>query len=133
MNDSASAHDSSSASRSLAGEVRESFVSGEEATEGFRAEFRFASDLSVFDGHFPGHPMVPGVYLIEAVRFGAERALGRPVNYTAIEQGKFSQPVGPGDAVTIEATVSDGQVRATVLGGGEGEPSLVCRLRMAID
>lgn len=58
-----------------------------------------------FNGHFPGHPIMPGVLIIEAlaqaaavyaIYISAESTKGRPVFFTAIEQAKFRQPVHPG-------------------------------------
>ena len=49
-----------------------------------------------YDGHFPGHPVLPGVLLIELV----VEALGRgaPVS---MPQVKFLRPIGPGDECAV--------------------------------
>jgi 3-hydroxyacyl-[acyl-carrier-protein] dehydratase len=66
-----------------------------------------------FQGHFPGHPVMPGVLLIEAMAqtAGAICALSRgydnppkSVLFLTIDQAKFRRPVVPGDVVEIHMT-----------------------------
>ena len=61
-----------------------------------------------FQGHFPGHPVMPGVLLIEgmAQTAGALIALaqaveeqGKLVYFMTIDNAKFRKPVVPGDTV----------------------------------
>ena len=63
-----------------------------------------------FQGHFPGHPVMPGVLAIEAMAqtativvvesMGAE-AEGKIVYFMTIEDAKFRKPIIPGDSVHI--------------------------------
>jgi 3-hydroxymyristoyl/3-hydroxydecanoyl-(acyl carrier protein) dehydratase len=60
-----------------------------------------AADHPAFAGHFPGHPIVPGVVLLdEAVRALAAQAGCEP---TAVDLGvaKFLRPVKPGETVWL--------------------------------
>lgn len=62
------------------------------------------ADHPAFAGHFPGHPLLPGVALLSMVmRSLAEHpALGRRLGARpTIEQVKFLAAVGPGDAVLV--------------------------------
>lgn len=68
-----------------------------------------------FQGHFPGHPIMPGVLIIEAMaQVGgilAYLALGDEVRnkvcyFAAIDNVKFRKPVVPGDQLRIEVLVT---------------------------
>jgi 3-hydroxyacyl-[acyl-carrier-protein] dehydratase len=63
-----------------------------------------------FQGHFPGHPVMPGVLIIEAMAQTAAvlvveslglEAAGRVVYFMTIEGAKFRRPVVPGDQLRI--------------------------------
>lgn len=66
-----------------------------------------------FQGHFPGHPVMPGVLIIEAmaqtaallvVDFLGDAARGKIVYFMSINTARFRHPVVPGDALHITAT-----------------------------
>jgi len=67
----------------------------------------------VFQGHFPGAPVYPGVYIIEAMAQAGAVLLFREVPdrdskllfFTGIEEAKFRKPVTPGDQLRLEVTV----------------------------
>lgn len=66
----------------------------------------------MFMGHFPTNPVLPGVYMIEALaQLGGtaimERgSFSRKTPYLAgINKAKFRRPVVPGDCLMMEATV----------------------------
>ena len=63
-----------------------------------------------FVGHFPNHPVMPGVLIIEAMAQTAAvlvvetlgpDAAGRVVYFMSIEGAKFRRPVVPGDQLRI--------------------------------
>lgn len=65
-----------------------------------------------FQGHFPGHAVMPGVLMIEALaQCGGYLMLSKPENdgklayFMTIEKAKFRQPVMPGDELRFEAEV----------------------------
>jgi 3-hydroxyacyl-[acyl-carrier-protein] dehydratase len=66
-----------------------------------------------FTGHFPGHPIMPGVLVIEAMaQAGAILMLQdmpdrhkKLAVFTGIERAKFRQQVTPGDQLRIEVEV----------------------------
>jgi 3-hydroxyacyl-[acyl-carrier-protein] dehydratase len=66
-----------------------------------------------FPGHFPGHPVMPGVLIIEAmaqtsavlvVETLGEAAAGKLVYFMTIENAKFRRPVVPGDQLRVHVT-----------------------------
>lgn len=66
-----------------------------------------------FVGHFPGHPVVPGVLIVEALaQAGALLLLhdlpsreDKLLYFTSIERARFRRPVVPGDQVILEVEV----------------------------
>jgi 3-hydroxymyristoyl/3-hydroxydecanoyl-(acyl carrier protein) dehydratase len=98
-------------------DVARSLVRYEAAANGCRAVFSFGKDLAVFAGHFPGQPIVPGIYLIEAVRLAAERSLGTAVRIRTVTDAKFSAIVRPEVEVTVDLTLTGLQCRASLNGG----------------
>ena len=69
------------------------------------------SNEEFFIGHFPGHPIMPGVLQIEAMKQLCELA-ARPllateelcdIHLPLVEKVKFRRPVTPGDRLKIEA------------------------------
>lgn len=64
------------------------------------------ADHPAFAGHFPGHPIVPGVVLLDRVMQIAQAAEGGPVSDWQVTQVKFLSPCGPGD--TLRFALRDG-------------------------
>jgi len=66
-----------------------------------------------FQGHFPGHPIMPGVLIIEAMAQvggvlaykSAKGKEGQLVYFLGIDKAKFRKPVLPGDQLRIEVEV----------------------------
>jgi beta-hydroxyacyl-ACP dehydratase FabZ len=66
-----------------------------------------------FQGHFPQHPVMPGVLVVEALAqvgvvllFGCdENRSSKLVYFSGIDNCRFRQPVIPGDQLRLEVTV----------------------------
>ena len=99
------------------------------------------ADKFWFAGHFPDHPVTPGVLMIEmlaqtgAVCVGSmpENA-GRLALFAKIDNAKFRRQVVPGDVLTLEmemlklrSSVGVGKAVATV----DGEKAVSCELTFA--
>lgn len=72
-----------------------------------------------FLGHFPGHPIMPGVLIIEAMAqvggvlaFKSANVNNKVVYFMGIDSARFRKPVLPGD--TIEITVNVTKCRGTI-------------------
>lgn len=66
-----------------------------------------------FQGHFPGHPVMPGVLIVEAMAQTAAvlvvetlgpHSAGTLVYFMTIEAAKFRRPVVPGDQLRIHVS-----------------------------
>lgn len=78
----------------------------------FASTVVIAPDHPALAGHFPGHPIVPGVVLLDLALLAITRALALPKAPARLAQAKFLAPVGPGAELRITHTaVTAGNVR----------------------
>ncbi|GMR05215.1 MAG: 3-hydroxyacyl-ACP dehydratase FabZ [Thermodesulfobacteriota bacterium] len=66
-----------------------------------------------FLGHFPGHPIMPGVLIIEAMAqvagvlaFKSANVTNKVVYFMGIDKARFRRPVTPGDTLEFTLTVT---------------------------
>jgi 3-hydroxyacyl-[acyl-carrier-protein] dehydratase len=65
-----------------------------------------------FEGHFPGHPIMPGVLIIEAMAQTSAvlvvdtmgKKENRVVYFMTVEQARFRKPVLPGDQLELRVS-----------------------------
>ncbi len=78
-----------------------------------------------FAGHFPEHPIMPGVLVVEAIAQAGGALLMNEIPdresklmvFTGIDRAKFRKPVVPGDQLRIEVEVLNWRVRAAKMEG----------------
>ncbi|MCU0306766.1 MAG: 3-hydroxyacyl-ACP dehydratase FabZ [Thermoleophilia bacterium] len=107
-----------------------------------RARWTLPPDAPFLAGHFPGHPILPGVIIIEALaQTGALAVLSLPENqgklalFAGIEKARFRRPVRPGETLDLECAltrhrgpVGEGQAVARV----DGQVACQATLRFAV-
>lgn len=61
-----------------------------------------------FQGHFPGHPIMPGVLIVEAMAqtacammFSGPDMKNKLAFFMGLDEVKFRKPVGPGDVLEL--------------------------------
>jgi 3-hydroxyacyl-[acyl-carrier-protein] dehydratase len=97
----------------------------------------------VFQGHFPGQPILPGVLILEAMAQTGGLLLLQEVPdreekllyFVAVDDARFRRPVVPGDQLRLEMTVVSWRGTfcklrgaATVNGELAAEATLMCKM-----
>jgi 3-hydroxyacyl-[acyl-carrier-protein] dehydratase len=67
----------------------------------FERMVAISPDHPSLPGHFPGHPVVPGVVLLNEIIETLRGMVGQPVLVTGMPSVKFVSPLKPGEALTI--------------------------------
>ena len=100
-------------------------------------------DEFFFQGHFPGNPIMPAVFRLEALAQAGGVALlsmpefkGKTAVYTGIDKAKFRRQVVPGDVLDLEVEiiaqrgpVGVGKAIASV----EGKRAVTCEIKFAVE
>ena len=99
-----------------------------------------------FPGHYPHHPVMPGVLIVEAMAQTAAilafKTMGNKPDdksvyyFVGIDNARFKKPVGPGDQLLIEVTLAASKRGiwkfsgvARVDGQVASEADLICAVR----
>ena len=85
------------------------------------AELDVDPDLPLFQGHFPGYPVLPGVIIMEALAQAASCCLLAQEDkacslgfFAGIDKAKFREQVRPGDTIRLEANITRNSSRMCV-------------------
>ena len=109
-------------------------VLSEERGEGLSAKYHVAilPECNVYDGHFPGDPVCPGVCNIETIKECAILLCGEQLRYSTIKQCRLTALATPtvcpevdvqvtltpaGDSYSVQATIADTKQTYMILKG----------------
>jgi 3-hydroxyacyl-[acyl-carrier-protein] dehydratase len=70
------------------------------------AQIHVPHDCRYFDGHFPDHPILPGVAQFALITRLLEHAIGAGTRITRFRRAKFTSPVGPDATLTARIELS---------------------------
>ena len=93
-----------------------------------------------FQGHFPGHPIMPGVLIVEAMaQVGGVLLMGsmpepqgKVVYFTSLDNVKWRKPVKPGDQLRFELELLQVRARlARMRGVAKVDGEVVCEADMS--
>ncbi len=71
----------------------------------------------VFEGHFPGNPIVPGVMSLMMIRQCAEEKLGYQTRFSQISQCKYTGLIVPnGENLLVNFRLDDKTINAEIIG-----------------
>ncbi|AFQ47129.1 AMP-binding protein [Burkholderia cepacia] len=77
--------------------------------------FTVPTDHPALPGHFPGHPIVPGVVLLDHAIATLGASLNRPLHTWRLASAKFLSPVAPGEPLALAFdTAAGGAIRFTL-------------------
>lgn len=77
-----------------------------DSVHGRQAILRIGSDRELFDGHFPGHPILPGAKLLDLVIAHLRDSGDLPAGAIDVASAKFLATVAPASALTLSWTRS---------------------------
>jgi 3-hydroxyacyl-[acyl-carrier-protein] dehydratase len=70
-------------------------------------EFVFQGSEAIFAGHFPGKPILPGVFQIEMARAAAEWVSGTALTIRQVKKAKFTRMVSPGERLCLQVRIAE--------------------------
>ena len=72
----------------------------------FSADLTLPENLPVFNGHFPGNPILPGVAYVFLAEKLTSRFLEEPFCLKQLKKTKFFRPTMPGENLKIQGSIS---------------------------
>jgi len=114
-------------------EMIDRIVDLDRANRTIRAEAQIPAESPIFEGHFPGHPLMPGVLLCEAMAqtsgwliLGTQKFSHMPFLVT-LREAKFRNFVKPSQRLSLSAKMThDGSGFAVTEARGEVDGKGVC-------
>lgn len=61
----------------------------------------------VYQGHFPGNPITPGVLTLHMIRECVSQETGRQLHYSTVKSCRFVALIRPGDMLRLHRQITD--------------------------
>ena len=93
------------------------------------------ADEPFFAGHFPALPVVPGVFVVEALAECVRRVLGPGTRLTSAPLVRFRRRVNPGDTLELAAIPAGGsgnRRRFEAVAAVDGRPAVQATLEFRV-
>lgn len=74
-------------------------------SETISAEIKINADHSIFEGHFPGSPVTPGVVQLQIVKEILEQHLGKNLQMKTMRTCKFLKVINPIETPVIQIDI----------------------------
>lgn len=95
------------------------------STDGNRLAITMLPDHRVYQGHFPGNPITPGVMTLRMIRECVETMVNKPLHYAAIKNCRFAAVIRPNDKLLLNIDLQNDNnsvfVKATLYGAENPE------------
>lgn len=90
--------------------------------EDIKTKYYVSGEMEIFKGHFPGDPVLPGVYTVECMAQTAdvlilsmERYAGKTPLFIGIDKVKFKKKIEPGDTIEVYAKIIKENVEKAIV------------------
>lgn len=97
------------------------------AQDGSSFLLKMKEDHAVYEGHFPGNPITPGVMTLQMIRNCVNLLLNRNLHYNSIKNCRFVAMVRPGNELRLNLqteVAGDSVVVKAVLAGADSEEDI---------
>lgn len=68
---------------------------------GFERMVTIGADHPALAGHFPGHPVIPGVVMLGEIMDAVRVMIKENIEFVGMPSAKFLAPLNPGEPLTI--------------------------------
>lgn len=85
----------------------------------------------LYEGHFPGHPVVPGVCLLQLIKESAENIRRHKLQYAQIASCKFLSAIHPSTTPNLTVTLTIKEIEEGILQlQAEGMAEQTCFIKL---
>lgn len=97
----------------------------------FQAVYCFDEGTTVFEGHFPDYPLVPGVVQLGMVVHALGKATGKAWKLAEVKRAKFSGQALPGQELRVSGKWAQEDGRAAVQASIESDAGKVATMSLS--